>query len=309
MSIFRRQFAVDRAEEALRAQENGWFKDLLRQWRPGGDTHSVPTAQGDPADHLRLAIRDGYLNFYRAGQSVAKVTIARNGLRWEIHNKYVDDKGKNQDYITIKRGQYKSQDGSNADYCSDLLHNWIRNANGYTGREKLFVDELYGQQAGSIDLEVGLPAGPKLGTEKSAPRIDLVTLEPCGDHYRLAFWEIKLVDNKEARSKDLDKAPKVINQLKRYQEWLGTNRQLVCDAYRRCCSDLVKLHDIAKAVNPAIPDLGEAIIAVGKKGEPLCFDNTPRLIIDAREGEGAFVEHKHLRKLQDFGICVRMVRR
>jgi hypothetical protein len=310
MSKFKREFDVDRADEALRAPENAWFKDLLRCWRPGGDARAIPNAQRVPADHLRLAIRDGYLNFYRAGQSVANVRFVKNRLHWEIHNKYVygPDKGRNQDCLKITGGRFKNQEGADVEYRSDLLHDWILNANGYTDREKLFVDDLIAHRAGAIDLEAGLPADPELWAEKSAPRMDLVTVELCGDHYRLAFWEIKLVDNKEARCKNADEAPKVIEQLKKYEKWLAKNRKFVCDAYRRCCSDLVKLHAIATTVNPAVPKLGEAIIAVGQKSAPLCLDGTPRLVIDATKGEGAFVKNDHLKKLQDSGICVRMVR-
>jgi hypothetical protein len=310
MSKFNREFDVDRADEALRAPENAWFKDLLRHWRPGGDVQGVTSAQGVPADHLRLAIRDGYLNFYRAGQSVANVRIVRNRLQWEIHNKYVygPDKGRNQDCVKVTDGRFKNQDGADVEYRSDLLQGWILNANAYTDREKLFVDDLVAHRAGAIDLEAGLPADTEPGAEKSAPRMDLVTVEPCCDHYRLAFWEIKLVDNQEARCKNAAEAPKVIRQLEKYEKWLAKNRKLVCDAYRRCCRDLVKLHRIAKALNPAIPELGAAIIAVGQKSAPLCLDGTPRLIIDASRGEGAFVKNDHLKKLLDFGICVRMVR-
>ncbi len=316
MSKFTRKFDVDRAEEALRAPENAWFKELLQYWSPGGSPKGVLNAQEGPAEHLRLAIRDGSLNFYRAGQSIAKVTIVRNSLQWEIHNKYVygPGKGEDQESVTIKSGRFKDQDGSNVDYRTDLLGGWIRNANNYTEREKLFVDELVAHQAGAIDLEAGLPADPEIwplqpGKKKtSAKRIDLVTVEPCGGHYRLAFWEVKLVENNEARCENADQAPKVISQLKKYETWLAKNRKLVCDAYRRCCSDLVKLHRIAKTVNPAIPQLGEAIIAVGQNSAPLCFDGTPRLIIDASQGEGVFSDRGHLKKLYDLGICVRMVR-
>jgi hypothetical protein len=311
MSIFRREFDVDRAEKLLCGSENAWFKDLLRYWCPGGNQIGVLNAQKGPESHLRLAIRDGYLNFYRAGQSVAKVTIVRNScLQWEIHNKYVfgPDKGKDQEYVRVKGGRFKDQDGSSVDYRTDLVGGWIQNANGYADSEKLFVDELVAHQAGAIDLEAGLPADPDIWPEKSAPRMDLVTVEPCGGHYRLAFWEVKLVGNHEARCKDADKAPKVIAQLKKYETWLAKNRKRVCDAYRHCCSDLVKLHRIAKTFNPAIPQLGEAIMAVGQESAPLCFDGTPRLIIDATQGEGVFSEGGHLKKLQDLGICVRMVR-
>ena len=54
-----------------------WFLDLLRLWRPAGEP------SGDYG--LRLAVRDGYLNFYRQGQSIAKVSIVRGQLRGEVH--------------------------------------------------------------------------------------------------------------------------------------------------------------------------------------------------------------------------------
>jgi hypothetical protein len=295
MSEFNRRFDLD--QETLDAPENAWFKDLLGRWLPAGNVPGVASAE-----HLRLAIRDGYLNFYRAGQSVANVKVVKNRLQWEIHNKYVygPKKGRSPAYVKITGGR------PDVEYHRDLLDRWIRNANDYTEGEKLFVDDLVAHHAGAIDLEAGLPADPKLWSEKSAPRMDLVTLEPCMDHYQLAFWEVKLVDNQEARCKGPE--PKVFAQLDRYAQWLSKNRKVVCDAYRRCCSDLVKLHGIAKTVNPAMPELGKSIIAVGRESAPLCFDGTPRLVIDAREGEGAFRQNGHLKKLCEQGICVRMVR-
>jgi len=68
----------------------------------------------------------------------------------------------------------------------------------------------------------------------------------------------------------------------------------------------VLLYEIAKKLDKGKTELGKAILAVGRGASSLCIDGTPRLIIDAREGEAAF--EKHLKKLHDFGICVRMVR-
>ncbi len=59
-------------------------------------------------DHLRLAIRNGYLNFYRRGQSVAKVGFDRAGnLQAKIHNKYVcGAEGSGQSHITLTSAGY-----------------------------------------------------------------------------------------------------------------------------------------------------------------------------------------------------------
>jgi hypothetical protein len=66
MTLFGRRFdRVDVLENVLSRQSH-WWKDLLTLWRPSGQ----PTKE----DYgLRLAIRDGYMNFYRRGQSVARV--------------------------------------------------------------------------------------------------------------------------------------------------------------------------------------------------------------------------------------------
>ena len=323
MSKFKREFDVDRAKEAVGAPENAWFKDLIRHWRPAGDAQVTPNPPpGAPLDHLRLAIRDGYLNFYSAGQSIAKVGFVKGKLQAEIHNKYVygPEKGRGQEYVKIISGRFRGQDGADVEYRSELLHHWILNARAYEekNKEKRFVEELVAWQPGVIDLEAASPSdgeateersGEPKQTKKSAPRMDLVTIEPCGDHYSLVFREVKLVSNPETKCENAAKPPRVIAQLTKYETWLASNRKLVREAYHDCCATLVKLHGIAKAVNPAISPLGSAIIAVGQDFAPLCVDGTPQLVIDATMGEGVFVEHGHLKKLQNYGICVRMVRK
>ena len=42
MSKFKREFDVNRAEEASGAPDNAWFEDLLRHWRPAGDAQATP---------------------------------------------------------------------------------------------------------------------------------------------------------------------------------------------------------------------------------------------------------------------------
>jgi hypothetical protein len=255
-----------------------------------------------------LAIRDGYLNFYRYGQSVARVKVVKGKLQAEVHNKYVyGDQGSGQDYVKITDGTYKNYDGARLAFRYGLVHDWIQKAEGHAGKEKRFVDKVVAHNAGVIDLEVGLPADPELWSEKSAPRMDLAAIEPCGDHYRLVFWEAKLATNPEARCEDTSKPPKVIEQLETYEKWIAKNRKLVIEVYQRCCKDLVQLYGIAKEPDKGKPELGKAIIAVAQEA-PFSVDSTPRLIVDAIEGEAAFEKNGHLKKLHDAGVRVRMVR-
>jgi hypothetical protein len=69
--------------KAARSNEPHWFKDLLSLWRPSGH------ASGKAG--LRVAIRNDYLNFYRLGQSVARVACVSGELIAEVHYKYVLD--------------------------------------------------------------------------------------------------------------------------------------------------------------------------------------------------------------------------
>ena len=71
MTIFGRKFEIERLSDVV-LNENRWLCDLLHHWHPSGDPIGRDTDQ-EGKEHLRLAIRNGYLNFYRAGQSVAKV--------------------------------------------------------------------------------------------------------------------------------------------------------------------------------------------------------------------------------------------
>jgi hypothetical protein len=308
MTIFKREFNVRGVKEVLNAPDNAWFRDLLKYWRPAGDlgdTQSKPLAT---ADHLRLAIRDGYVNFYRAGQSVAKVTFNNPKLEASVHNKYVYcNKDGNQAYVKITDGGFTDCHGARVRYSDDLVHHWILAAGDYAGAEKFFVDELVGRNANAIDLEAGLPADPELWEKKSAPRMDLVSVEPCGSHWRLAFWEAKLVKNSEARCQS--GLPEVVGQLEKYEKWLEKNRKIVCEAYRRTCADLVQFHGMAKALYPEIGELGNGIVAVaGQEASDLCLDSKPRLIVDDSSKNAAFTQNGHLQKLRDCGVHIHMVR-
>src|SRR5216683_2373357 len=112
MSTFGRKFPMD-CLSAVVLGENAWLCDMLAYWRPAGDqigrysgqqlaSQALGQLKENPK-HLRLAIRNGYVNFYRGGQSVAKVDVDRRGKpRARIHNKYVyGNEGKGKDYVTL----------------------------------------------------------------------------------------------------------------------------------------------------------------------------------------------------------------
>ncbi|MGA2137196.1 MAG: hypothetical protein ABSH50_33320 [Bryobacteraceae bacterium] len=310
MTKFKRKFNMDAIEEVVDAPENAWFRDLLSHWRPAGDRDGRCESQVE-ADHLRLTVRNGYLNFYRAGQSVAKVSIIEGTRRLQatIHKKYVfGENAPGRDYILVSEGGFAKPDGSRVRYCEEFLLDWTRAASQkkYAKEEKQFVDRLVTENPGVIDLEAGLPWDPDIWTKKSARRIDVVALDTLGDRYKLVFWEAKLVTNSEARSKT---APKVIEQLKRYQRWLAKYQNDVREAYQTTCAVLARMHAIARARNLNACELGSAVGVVARQDpSQLGLDERPRLIIDDTEENACFMENGHLDKLREVGIAVQLVR-
>ncbi|MGH8094069.1 MAG: hypothetical protein ACREIF_11450 [Chthoniobacterales bacterium] len=323
MSTFARTFCIKRINDQV-LEENPWFKHMLLYWQPAGGAlrREMPQAtelltEGPPheedPERLRLAIRNDYLNLYRSGQSVAKIGFGRSGeLQARIHDKYIHgDKGVGQTYVTLtSAGLHDQETGRLREYGGVAdLHGWVANANKHVGKEKRFVDLVVARNPDTIDLEMALPPFSPPGQKRTAPRMDLVALEPDGDRWRIVFWEAKLVDDSRARCQG-DGQPEVVNQLERYTLWLDheKHRELVASAYQNACRLLVEFHKIAKRINPRIENLGESIIAVGTPDAlPLCIDDKPRLLIDDRAADVAFRENGHLKKLRDIGIHVQMV--
>jgi hypothetical protein len=266
MSTFGRKFSIELVSDQI-LLGNPWFKDMLLLWRPAGDAlhrdaikapkqvsnRQLPDEEDHPK-HLRLAVRNGYLNLYRGGQSVAKIDFdSDGGLQARIHNKYVNgDRGSGQAYVTLTSAGFLGQErkyGGVAD-----LHGWIGNANKHVGKEKRFVDLIVARNANIIDLEMALPAYSPDPKERKAPRMDLVALEPVGNRWRIVFWEAKLANDARARCRGEATSPKVVDQLVQYTTWLryDNHLELVASAYQNVCRLLVAFHRLAKCVNPSV---------------------------------------------------------
>ena len=322
---FGREFDVDRLAATL--SENIWLRDLLARWTPAGEAVGQRAREEDNK-HLRLAIRNKSLNFYRAGRSIAEVKLRRDGTpQAEIHEKYVYRCGK--DYVKLTSSGYRKVGPYEfVSYNRSRLDEWISNANCYLGRdrwkssnirhedtEKEFIDRIVAQNPSVIDLEAALPSKPNNDKPRRAVRMDLVTLERVNDWWKVVFWEVKLVNDQRARSK---KEPKVLEQLGDYTDWLKDeeHQKLMAHAYQRTCCLLVKLHAIAKRVQPNIQSLAESISAIARSGAPCpLIDKKPRMLIGAlRDKEGRDPKkydsfNSHLKKLRDdHGLHVQVVR-
>jgi hypothetical protein len=313
-SIFSRTLGSHRQSMFSRLFECAWWSDLLQHWRPSGSDSGN--------DGLRLTIRDGYMSFYRHGQSVAKVSVGRrSGPMLKIHLKYVVGSptakpGEQQHYVTLSQGGLLSCTGyvgtlGKYESRSDMLDDWIGRAGDQSrkgmGKEKVYVDKIVARNSGVIDLEMGLPGfGPDKNGKLVAPRMDIVALEDHRGDSKLVFWEAKMMDNGELRaSRGL---PRVCGQLQNYKSWMGNalRASQVAKAYKEHCEILLEIHDMAINRGLRIPDLGNDVMNVAKSTTLPSLDIDPRLVIFDFEQNQSWEAHGA--KLRRNGVKFKVVK-
>lgn len=257
-----------------------WFKDLLSLWRPSGHEGCE--------DGLRLAVRNGYLNFYRRGQSAARVSKRRGALRAEVHAKYVapsEDPKPGQEYWSLRTDRVTSPGGPQVLYRGlASLHDWIALIDKkYAGVEKRLVDDLVGLNANVIDLEMGLPAW---GEQLTAPRMDLVAIE----EQQVVFWEAKTITDGRIRCRadyEQELRPEVLRQLAKYRHFLAHERhvELVEVAYRQAAAILVELRALADLCGDAF-DLGDEIVSASKAANLTVAASAALVVLDEPDDAG-----------------------
>jgi hypothetical protein len=269
-----------------------WWKDLLSLWRPSG----IPAG----CDGLRIAVRRNYLNFYRLGQSVAKVGFDREGVAVaDVHIKYAfPESATDQGYVRLNGTDIWLKDDRQGTYeGKKTLLRWVAETDKYKGEEKAFVDDVVGANTTVIDLEIGIPAW---GDRKSALRMDVVSLELNAGEARIVFWEAKTIKNSGIKSKTV---PKVLKQIEDYREYsnVPAHHRLIVSAYQCTCKLLCELHKMVPASEDC-PPLDKQITAVGKGTVVPDVDPTPRLIIfDDKPVRATSWDH-HEAKLRKNGV-------
>jgi len=99
----------------------------------------------------------------------------------------------------------------------------------FTGKEKQVVQYLASNIKQFVDFEVGFEGKVKEGgIKKSVPRIDMAAIT---DNGTLVFYEVKLFDNSEIRSKKTE-TPKVVEQLKKYESLLKQYGEDIITGYK-----------------------------------------------------------------------------
>ena len=234
-----------------------------------------------------LAVRENYVNVYYRGCSLLKWG-ARDST-WKINYKYLLDPNK-EDYVEV--------DGRKPLYPDDMT-GFVREidtaslkkaAEPYAGLEKTGVHEIILANKNVLDVEITLGRNQ----EDPSGRIDLVVTQEVNDRINLVFFEAKHFANPDLRAEG---KPKVLKQVERYARMLHGNRDAIRTSYLRVCSNLTRLHGLAKR-NPKRHATMKRIV---NSPEKLVVDETPRLIVfdfdeDQKNGKNW---KPHRKKLKD----------
>lgn len=293
MSRFERRIELPRLTPKL-VEEHPWFVELLKRWRPAGQA-PLKNEKGQILS-LRLFIRPkNIMTFYCGGQQIAKVQCSRELFRESADLTYLqDDKPLKPGTVVVPLCQ-PGEEGVELDRrIQRSLYKQGRERKDGTLvlGEKVFVDELIGANADVFDVEIGLPGG---GT---APRMDLLALEPHGGGWRIVPWEAKLSENQGSKSKT---EQETLNQFRAYSEWFKSqqNRDDFLQGARDACRTLVHVHDLASELGISVSPLGAGIRALGAgENVALTVDPVVRYVIDTRGRSGkSFMGEEHDKKL------------
>lgn len=148
MPTFRRAFDGEKLAAWDQQHAGNAVHALFDRWALPGEAASGTRT-------LRVGIRDGYLNLYAKGQSVAKLSIGGAGPSISVHDAYVSGRragepgGAGQTYVTFDAAALADP------ATAALVPGWIATAESHASAEKRFVDDLIAANAGVIDLEKG----------------------------------------------------------------------------------------------------------------------------------------------------------
>src|SRR5258708_24759410 len=140
---------------------------------------------------------------------------------------------------------------------------------------------------------MGLPAWDG---KRTAPRMDLVSIDRVDGQLTVFFGEVKLVGDERLRCRAplvRDEMPEVLRQLSVYRNYLANPErgQQVGEQYSNAAQVMKRLREMADAIGPRRP-LGRAILHAAE--EKLTVAELARLIVrnDNRADQSAWAEHR-----------------
>jgi len=250
---------------------------------------------GDP--DLFIAVRDGYINVYYRGCSLALIRYSGSSPEVQVHYKYLVPPELKSPYITLSSPASESMTQFTEKLTRDLgkINQIKRASRPYAGMEKTGVHKIIRENSNVIDVEIALsldvtgadPDGSaceevsfsEVGgatariKEKrgSAPRIDLAAFcKNKAGKVELVLFEAKLYSDPRIKAKGTAKPMVVKEQIPKYTELLQTYKSDLRQSYRRAAKLLIELRG-EKAFAPVVAEVAD--------GTPFTINTEPRLIV------------------------------
>jgi hypothetical protein len=235
---------------------------------------------------LFIAIRNEYLNIYYKGQSISRLYY-KNCILGATHKKYLGIK---------EPGYFYSENGKILNEKSIIkslseINQLKENIKIHVGKEKAkSYTEIINNEKCILDVEIAF-VRPKVGkpvkkSEYEISSIDYLAFEyDSNDEPILVFYEAKHFTNSEIRSRS---EPKVIGQIKRYEQALKDHSDEIIRSYKLISKNLLDLHILDK----------RNYKGTGISKKDITIDFEPRLIIFGNNQNS--VNDKHLQKLHAY---------
>lgn len=279
---------VDGLNALYEAGSGGWWRALLDD------------------REIFLAFRDGTINAYYRGCSLAQISLTAGEVCVRTHYKYLLKPVLASPMITARGGIYEFPAGwrerAGGPFIETLgdLATIKRAAKPFAGGEKSFVADVIRANPNVFDVEIALT---REATEeeledgkrdKLADRIDIAALSTTPTGLELVFYEAKLFENQELRAGGEADA-RVIGQVRRYESLLKTYESEIRASCLKAAENVLMLRGMDEARKRQARIVAQA-------GEALSINMRPVLVIggfDADQKREGSVWRGHLKKLTD----------
>ena len=179
-------------------------------------------------DDVFILMRKNRVHALVNGGLLLQVDYPRGKLVCKTHEEFLSLRSEYNSYVILHED--RTSQGRRVQGLKGFAEHYEkvkRRIKLFTGTEKQVVQNLALSIGEVIDLEVGLEGDKKKGaSRKGAQRIDMAGISSEG---KLVFLEVKLFDNSEIRSKG---EPKIVGQLKKYEEMLSRYRRHILEGYK-----------------------------------------------------------------------------
>jgi hypothetical protein len=262
------------------------FVEALKGWNHWEEIINDPD--------LFVAIRDEYINIYFQGCSLFKISY-KEQLVLETHYKYLVRPIANHPYVA-----WVGDSPAIGDLIDEVFVNVFdvevlkRSSSSFAQPEKTGLHKILKCNGNVIDVEVALSPEPEgdaytadasIEGRRAADRIDFAAIQKRDGKPCIVFFEAKRFENKELRSETHE--PRVIEQAKRYKDFIDKHLLDFRRSYGRVCKNLLDL---------GLPRVDPLVVEAAGNPEHPQVDSDIRLLVfdfdqDQRDGK-KWNEHK-----------------